>query len=341
MITSRRGRDVAVAPHGGRFGEDREIYHDFSVCLNAYGPAPAVVDAIRRAEVDDYPDPTSRVARATAAQAWSVSNDALILGAGSAELIDLVCRAFVGPDDVVAIDAPAFGEYERAARIYGARVAREIDDAARVVFVCSPSNPLGTVRDRTDLRALADRCAARGALLVIDQAYDDFTDEPAGTPLLRHHPAAFHLRSLTKGNALAGVRVAFGIGTREIVDALDAVRVPWSASSAAQQAAIAVFRPDAKAHVERTTALLRREAVRLRSALAALGYQTNDSRTHFFTVAVRNGERARLELIERFHILVRDCRSFGMPHRIRVAARQPAANDELLRALAELSPLLL
>lgn len=341
MIVARRGSDVPLATHGGRLGEGRDIRHDFSVCLNAFGPAPAVLDAIRRTPVDEYPDPTSRVARSAAADAWSVPIDALMLAAGSAELIDLVCRAFVAPGDVVAVDSPAFGEYERAARIYGATVVHEIDDDARVVFVCSPSNPLGQVRERAELQRLADRCAERGVVLVIDQAYDEFTGERAGTPALRCHPAVLHLRSLTKDNALAGIRVAFGIGTREIMDALNAVRVPWSASSIAQNAAVASFGAEAQEYVARTTAALRREAIRLRESLPSLGYDADDSRTHFFTIRVRDAAMARRALLDRADILVRDCTSFGLPDRIRVAARQRTANDELLRALAELSSALL
>jgi histidinol-phosphate/aromatic aminotransferase/cobyric acid decarboxylase-like protein len=341
VIAARRGSDVPHAPHGGRLDFGPNVRHDFSVCLNAFGPAPTVLEAIRGATVDEYPDPTSRRARAAASAAWSVPVESLILGAGSAELIDLVCRAFVAPGDVVGIDAPAFGEYERAARIYGATVVHEIDDGARVVFVCSPSNPLGQIRTRDELRDVADRCAERGAILVIDQAYDDFAEHPIGTPALIGHPAVLHLRSLTKGHALAGIRVAFGVGAPPIIEALEAVRVPWSASSVAQRAAIAALEPDVLKHVAGTTSVLRRESSRLRGSLSALGYETNDSTTHFFTIRVRNAVDARRELLARFQILVRDCSSFGLPDRIRVAARIPDANDDLLHALAEQSATLL
>ena len=317
------------------------VRHDFSVCLNAFGPAPTVLEAIRSAPVDEYPDGASSLARAAASRAWSVPMDSLILGAGSAELIDLACRAFVAPGDIVAIDAPAFGEYERAARIYGATVVHAIDDTARVVFIGSPSNPLGQVSRREELVAIANACAERGSLLVLDQAYDEFAEIPSGTPALRGHPAVLHLRSLTKGHAIAGIRVAFGIGTSRIIDAMSAVRVPWSASSVAQCAAVAALEPEATKHVEKTTSVLRREAGRLRASLSTLGYEIEESRTHFFTVRMRSAADARFELLERFQLLVRDCSSFGLPDRIRVAARIPAANDELLHALAKMSSTLL
>jgi histidinol-phosphate/aromatic aminotransferase/cobyric acid decarboxylase-like protein len=304
--------------------------------LNAFGPAASVLDAIQNSRVDEYPDPSSHSARAAASAGWSVPAENVILGAGSAELIDLVCRAFVAPGDIVAVDWPAFGEYSRAARIYGGRVVRGVDDNARVVFVCSPSNPFGRVRAVAELRAIADRCAERDALLIIDQAYDAFTECQTGTPALPGHPAALHLRSLTKDHAIAGIRVAFGISSREVLQAMHAVRVPWSVSSAAQNAAAATFEAEAVVHVALTTAELRREAGRMRDALAAMGYESNDSHTHFFTIRVRDAADARSALLHRFQILVRDCRSFGLPDRIRIAARLRTANDALLHAMFDL-----
>jgi histidinol-phosphate aminotransferase len=336
VIALRRGRDVPAAAHGGRNATAVRVRHDFSVCLNAYGPASNVVDAIWNSPLDEYPDPLSRHPRAVAAERWSVPEEDVMLGAGSAELIDLVCRAFVAPGDVVAIDSPAFGEYERAARIYGGRVVYQLDESARVVFTCSPSNPLGQVRSSDELRSLADRCAARGALLVVDQAYDAFTDCPVETPLLPGHPAVLHLRSLTKDHALAGLRVAFAVGGSDILGPLNAVRVPWSVSSAAQNAAVATFEADARQHVATTTADLRREAGRMRDSLAAMGYEANDSRTHFFTLRVRSAIEAQRVLLDRFHILVRDCSSFGLTDRIRIGARRPSENDDLLRAMFDL-----
>ena len=343
MIVARRGGDVPAAQHGGRnaLEHSRCVRHDFSVCLNAFGPADVVRKAIRSALVDEYPDPRSILACAAAADGWSVPIESLMLGAGSAELIDIACRAFVAPGDVVAIDTPAFGEYERAARVYGARVLHEVDDKARVVFVCSPSNPLGVVRASSELREIADRCAQRGALLVIDQAYDAFTESPVGSPLLSDHPAVLHLRSITKEHAIAGVRVAFAIAPAKVIESLTAVRAPWAASTLAQAAAIAAFTPEARSHVARTTAELRREAIRLRASLARRGYESSDSKAHFFMIRVRAAAAARQLLLDRAEILVRDCTSFGLPDRVRVAARRQVANDELLAALDDLAPALL
>jgi len=334
--------DVPLATHGGRLAIDtsnRDV-HDFSVCLNAFGPAECVREALRSARIDEYPDPSSRLAREAAAAAWSCPVDDIALGAGAAELIDATCRAFLSPRNVVAIAQPAFGEYERSVRLCGASVANDLESKTRLVFVCSPSNPLGRMGDRTELLAIADRCASRGALLVLDQAYDAFTEAPLGTPAFPSHPAVLHLRSLTKEHALAGVRVAYAVGPADVIRALNAVRVPWSASSLTQSAAIATFTPDARAHASTTIATLRAEAARLRAAFMRLGYDVSQSATHFFLIRVSNASRAQRLLLERENILVRDCTSFGLPDQIRVAARTPRENDLLIDALYRLSVLL-
>ncbi len=255
-------------------------------------------------------------------------------------MIDAVCRAFLSPRNVVSIERPAFGEYERSARLCGASVADGMDPKARLVFVCSPSNPLGRVREKAELLAIADDCASRGSLLVLDQAYDAFDEAPLGTPAFPSHAAVLHLRSLTKEHALAGVRVAYAVGPAAVIRAMNAVRVPWSASSPTQAAAIATFTPEARSHASATIVALRAEAARLRATLTRLDYGVTESSTHFFLVRVSNATRAQHLLLDRANVLVRDCASFGLPDHIRIAARTPRENDVLIDALQRHSVLL-
>ena len=230
MIEARPEVLHSPAPfHGGRnahVSADVASLLDFSTCLNAFGPAHVVRQAIRDAVVDEYPDPSSRAARTAAADAWRRPVDEIAFGAGAAELIHAACFAYLRPGDHVVIERPAFAEYERAAILCGAvidevagnegampepdAIAKTIRSVRpRLAFVCSPSNPLGAARSLDQLCVIADACADAGTLLVLDQAYDAFAAEPLGTPALPSHPAVLHVRSLTKEHALAGVRVAF------------------------------------------------------------------------------------------------------------------------------------
>jgi histidinol-phosphate aminotransferase len=355
MIVARPElRALPPGIHGGRraLPESSHRVHDFSVCLNAFGPPAIVREAIARARIDEYPDPASRMARAAAAGAWQVDLEEIGFGAGAAELIQAACLAYLRRGDTVVIATPTFGEYGRAATLCGARIiACETRDdlialqetiartRPRLVFLCSPSSPFGISHGSAALDEVASACAASDALLVLDQAYDAFTAAPLGTPGLRGYPAVLHLRSLTKEFAIAGVRVAYAVGPRDVITSIERVRVPWSASALAEAAATACFTNEASHHVVATVGRLRDEANRIRRAVHAAGLETDPSDTHFFTIRVGRAASATARLIEA-GVLVRDCTSFGLVDRIRIAARTPEENDALMNAVARLAPLL-
>jgi histidinol-phosphate/aromatic aminotransferase/cobyric acid decarboxylase-like protein len=329
---------VRAATHGGDVGARL----DFSTCVNAYGPAPVVLEAIRAADVAAYPDPRSGAARRAAANAWDRPVEEIAFGAGTAELIAAAVAAFVRPGDTVLVPRPAFGEYGRAALLAGGRVRRParlpIDasgaavalamavavyaERPRVAFLAAPTSPAGTALSRDEVRAVADACAAVGGILVLDQAYDGCCAVPLGTPALAGDPAVLHLRSMTKDHALAGLRVGFAIGPAAMIAALDGVRVPWAASSVAQAAAVAALSDAAAVHVRETTSRLRAEA---RALAEWCGGRAVRSDTHYLLLrGVRTTGAG---------IAVRDCRSFGLPTYIRVAARTPPENTALRAVL--------
>lgn len=342
------------AVHGGRLAlpataGGAEELNDFSVCLNAFGPAPSVLGAVRACRIDEYPDPQSRAPRHAAAARWRRPVAEIMLGAGAAELLQAVCLTYLRPGDAVLIAGPAFGEYARAAMLCGAhthttdgldaaasagQLVREITRIRpRLVFLATPANPSGDAMPLGDLRRIADASRDADALLVLDQAYDGFMATPLGTPALPGHPAVLHLRSITKDHALAGIRVAFAVAPADVAHAIERARVPWTASAVAQAAATAAMGDDAIAYVAETTAALRAEADRIRAALATAPVVIHPSATHFMLVHCGPERRVRDQLLSQSDLLVRDCASFGLPGSIRIAARTPPENDVLLAAL--------
>ena len=349
MISPREEvRTTPIAEHGG--GHSNDIL-DFSVCLNAFGPAPSVLEAIRSTRVDEYPDPRSTEAREAIGQAWNVPPAQLSLSAGSAEAIQAVCFAYVRRGDRVLIGEPAFGEYRRAALLCGANVigARSaLDDDSleglrttvlrehpRLVFVASPVNPSGLAVSREALARIADACRAVDALFVLDQAYDAFATTPLGSPALRSHDNVVHLRSLTKEHALAGLRVAVAVGPERIIADIESVRVPWATSMAAQAATVAALGDEARQHVRDSIGRLRSERTRIAKALGIAGHRVLPTDTHFMLVACDDATALRDRLVTDHRILVRDCSSFGLPGCVRVAARRPEENDRLIHALSQ------
>lgn len=344
-----------LAVHGGRralHGEGTAVRHDFSTCVNAFGPADVVRDAMSRASPDEYPDPHARTARRAVAQRYGCTVDEIAVAAGTMELIQAACLAYLRPGDHVMIAAPAFGEYARMARLCDAQphavgpldpeepaldveaFCRTIGELRpRLAFVCTPANPTGRALGAEAVRAIGDACNAVDGLLVLDQAYAAFSDRPLGTPACPGHPAILHLRSLTKDHALAGVRVGLAVGPPAVIDALERVRVPWSPSAAALAACAAAMTAAADAHVARTIAILRAERCRLTNACAALGLEPLSTAAHFFVARVGDAAAFRAALLGDAGIAVRDCSSFGLPQWVRIAARTPAENETLLEAL--------
>lgn len=363
MTIPPRPELLAVPPavHGGQAGDGEEhVRVDFSTSVNAFGPAPAVLAAIRgsldAARVAAYPDPASRAARSALAGLMGVPCGELCVGAGATELILAVVQAFARPGDRVLVPVHGFGEYARAAAIAGASVVTPelgapdapLDamvptfvqalarHAPRVAFLCTPESPTGRTWPREAVAEVADACSRTGTLLVLDQSFDAFAAAPLGTPALHGHPATLHLRSLTKDHALAGIRLGIAVGALPVVDAVGRARMPWSVSAAAQAAAVALREPDAAAHARRTTALLREEAERVRAALIACGIAARPSDVHYMLVEVGSGSGLARAMLARHGLRVRDCTSFGLPEHIRVAARTPSENDLLIAALREL-----
>ncbi|MBX6330692.1 MAG: histidinol-phosphate aminotransferase family protein [Gemmatimonadaceae bacterium] len=342
--------DGVTGERGAADGSPVRPLIDFSVSVNAFGPAPVVLDALSRVAPDHYPDPRSTAARRAAAARWGRAPTEIAFGAGASELLQAIATAFVRRRDRVLVPAPAYGEYARAAALCGARVhtvaandrhamaiATLIDAVAdarpRIVFVCAPNNPTGARVPRDVLSRLADACAASGALLVLDQSYDAFDAAPLGTPALPGHPAVLHLRSITKDHALAGVRAGFLVGPAPLIHAVERARAPWAASAYAQAAAEAALSDAGIAHVAETTARVRSERARLAETLRAAGVPTVASDTHLLLIEVGDASRVQRRLLAEHAIGVRDATSFGLPEHVRIAARTPAENDALAAAL--------
>ncbi len=331
---------------------------DFSTTLNAWGPARVVSEAARRsvepAALMHYPDPDARAPREAAAAAWRTDVARIVFGSGSSELLQATCQALLRAKDRVLVPMPTFGEYARAARLAGAHVVEipphadglaldlaavttALDETeARMVLLCTPNNPTGERLEVAPLEALADRCAALGTWLVLDQTYDPFLEQPQGMPLLGEHPAVLHLRSLTKEHALACVRTGFMVAPPHVIEAVEAVRAPWATSTLAQATAVASFTDEATRHVATTMARLRGERARIARACESLGLPTHEGGTHTLLVETGDGDATRLALLAH-GVHVRSARSFGLPRHIRISARTPRDNDALIAALRSLA----
>lgn len=347
-------RHVKPTVHGAldfaeleRLGVQPEDILDFSVNSNPYGPSPKVWDAIRQTPLERYPDRESLALRRELSQRLDVPLEQIVVGNGTAELIQLAALALSKRGDNALITEPTFGEYERAVRLRGGKVHRwravpetgfafrpdEIQKelsarSIRLAFVCNPNNPTGQVLPLDVLDGWAKQYPH--TLFVVDEAYLAFVPGMKSAVTLRRKNI-LTLRSMTKEYALAGLRLGYAVGEEAVVGALADVRPAWNVNALAQAAGLAALRDEA--HLRQSLARLQIEKQRLVSGLQELGFDPIPSRTNYFLLPVSSGTGFRQKLLAH-GILVRDCASFGLPAYVRVAARRAEENARLLKAIA-------
>ncbi len=199
---------------------------------------------------------------------------------------------------------------------------------SRLVSLSRPCNPTGRCIPFESLARLV--ASAPETTFLVDESFLSLSTH--------HHEAsralpanALRFRSMTKDHALAGVRLGYVLGSPELLARIDAQRPPWLVSSAALAACVAATSAsEFVAHV-RETLLARRE--NLERALHGAGYRTVASTTSFLLCEVSDADELRERLLHRHGVLVRSCRSFGLPGHLRLAARPAADVERLLAAL--------
>jgi histidinol-phosphate aminotransferase len=317
---------------------------------NPLGPSPAVIEAIRREapRAHLYPDGASGALREALAHRLGIGPARILVGNGADELIGLVALAAFEAGDEVVVPTPSFEAYATGARLADARVVEsplagyeiDLDDVrARVtprtkaVILCSPHNPAATIVRRAPLVGLLEALGADGPLVVLDEAYRDFCDDPEypdGVALLARYPRLLVVRTFSKIAALAGLRVGYAVGHEESIDRLNRVRAPYNVNRLGQVAALASLEdPD---HQERTRRLVLEERAFLTRELARRGLTFPPSHANFFLVKVPAAASVRERLL-RAGLLVRDGAGVGFPDHLRISIGTRPANERLLRVL--------
>ena len=311
---------------------------------NPYGPSPKARAALAAAAfINIYPDPDQTFLREALAKFTGLPTERLFLGAGADELIDLVLRATIAPGDVVINCPPSFGMYPFSADVNAARLLeaprREdfsldmpaIEDAirsnprAKVLFICSPNNPDGSVIADEDLR----RLLALPVLVVLDEAYVEFASPPAREAPFRasesdddseagsqagkaghiawtlDYPNLAVLRTFSKLAGLAGLRVGYGAFPAWLLPHLWKIKQPYNVNVAATLAALASLEDSATLQTNLGRLIVERE--RLRKALRDFDFlRPYPSRANFIMCRVLERDARQLKLVlEQQGILVR------------------------------------
>jgi len=317
---------------------------------NPLGPSPRALAAIEAAlgSLHRYPDGSGFYLRRALAERHGVPADAIILGNGSNDIIELVARAFLHRGDDAIMAEQAFVIYQMVVQATGATprpiplknythdldaIAQAIGRHTRIVFLANPNNPTGTIYTRDEWEDFLDSVPS-DVVIVADDAYADYVEDPAYPNSLgyqRRGRLLITLRTFSKIYGLAGLRIGYGVAPAEVVEVLNRIRQPFNVNSLAQVAALAAL--DDVAHVERTRTNNREGLALLRASCERLGVAYVPSWANFLLVDVGEGSRVYEALLRR-GVITRPMEVYGLPRHLRVTVGTPAENQRFVDSLA-------
>ncbi|MDH5526263.1 MAG: histidinol-phosphate transaminase [Nitrospirota bacterium] len=272
---------------------------------NPVGPSPKAVAALREmldeADLHRYPDGGGFYLKQALSEKWGLSPDHFILGNGSNEIIEFLCRTFVGPgEEVVAADL-TFVVYRLITTAAGGRItevplrdfthdlpamAAAVGPDTRLLFVCNPNNPTGTHNTAAQVADLLSR-VPDDLIVVFDEAYAEYVDAddyPDTVAVLRSRPNTVILRTFSKVYGLPALRIGYGITSPEIVDYLNRVRQPFNTNELAQRAALAAL--DDTDHVDESIRINAEGKARMYRFFGELGLEYLPTQANFVYVNV-------------------------------------------------------
>ncbi|MBM4129075.1 MAG: aminotransferase class I/II-fold pyridoxal phosphate-dependent enzyme, partial [Nitrospira sp.] len=236
---------------------------------NPIGPSPLALRALREtlmgqnlsSSFNRYPDGSGYYLKKALSEKLSVSDEEIILGNGSNELIDIAVKTFVQPGDEGVMAYPSFVVYPMSVQAMGGKsvlvplkhythdldaMADAVTPRTKMLFIANPNNPTGTMNKRNEFERLMKRLPD-GILVVMDEAYYEYVEDPEYADSMRHFREGrdiLILRTFSKIYGLAGLRIGYGIAKKEIVTEMNKIRPPFNTNSLAQIAALHALKDD-------------------------------------------------------------------------------------------------
>lgn len=315
---------------------------------NPYGAPPAVHAALGAAcmEIARYGDPNYRELYEALAKYTGKKEENIIVGNGADELIDLACRAFVGPGEEVLLPLPIFGTYLVDPELSGANIRRlpptenlsidlealraEIRPETKIIALCNPNNPTGRILPSKEISKWL-RSLPKHVLVIIDEAYGEYVNDPEFYPAwkdLAEVPNLLVIRTLSKIFGLAGIRLGYGVACPEILTPMNVCRKISNVNSFASVAGVVALKE--RAFVEEIKEKNRQEREKLTKELGLLGFDVLPSQTNFLMVKIGPNAKALWEYLNTEGIWVRFGSGWNLPEYLRISIGTPEENDWLL-----------
>jgi histidinol-phosphate aminotransferase len=316
---------------------------------NAFPPSPKVLESLVNAlfDINRYPASEFEL-KSLLADKYKLTPGNVLIGNGSNELIETALKAMRrnGRDSVI-ISEPSFAFYRIAANIYGydtvgvpldslsinlADIAKRIDDRTRVIFLCNPNNPTGTIFDDRAFAAFLASIPPE-VLVVVDEAYAEFSDNkafPKSIGYINEHPVLI-FRTFSKAYGLAGLRVGYGMGEESLISFLERTKQPFSVNMMALIAAKAALGDER--HLSKVLDNNRKAKVYLSDALTVLGLDPIPTEANFVMVKVGPDAEALTKRLFEKRVLVRWLGGYNLPDYIRVTIGTEEENRLFIETL--------
>jgi histidinol-phosphate aminotransferase len=332
----------------------KEKVYKLSFNENPLGPSRKAVEAMQKSltQLNLYPSSKGEAVIKRIAEKEGVLPDNIILSNGADEMIILVAQTFLEPEDEVIIPKITFVQYLASTHLMGATpvfspmkedfgidldgILDRMTPRTKLVFLCNPNNPTGTVIPGHELKAFLER-VPEDVLVVIDEAYHEYADGDeyvSGVEFVKQHKNVFVIRTFSKMYSLAAARIGYGIGDAEIVDAIHHVRPPFNVNGVAQAGALASL--DDEEHVEEAKRVNQTGKQLLYEVFEELGLTYLKSQANFVYVDTGQDSKVIFEQLAERGVIVRTLSGYGLPTSLRVSIGHQEEMQVFAKAIKEI-----
>ncbi len=320
---------------------------------NLLGPSPKAIAAIRKElrNIYLYPEGPCTVLRQALAQKFSLPERVVVVSNGADNLILMIANAFLDEGDEVVMAAPTFSVYTNVTQIMRGRpikvklrdfahdlpaMLEKINRKTKLVFICNPNNPTGTIVSQEPFNHFLSRLPKR-VIVVLDEAYGDFVEDPFfpnGLDYIQERRQVILLRTFSKVYGLAGLRIGYALGREDLVDCLYQVRDPFPVHRLAQVAAVAALNDTD--HAVRSIQSVYEGKRYLYKELDKMGFRYIPSEANFILIDFEKDSEEVFQALLREGIIIRPGRTWGYPTFARVTIGRMEDNQKFIKALKKI-----
>jgi len=331
---------------------ERELGIENSIKLasneNPLGPSEKVLKALSQAakEITRYPDGNGFSLKKALADFYEIDPSQITLGNGSNDVLELIARVFVSPQDEVIFSQYAFAVYPLVTQAIGAKaviapannyghdldaMAARVSDKTKLIFIANPNNPTGTVVSAEQLKAFLAQIP-NNVIVVLDEAYVEYTEQTINTvDWLSEYSNLVITRTFSKAYGLAAVRVGYSLSSPEIADLINRIRQPFNVNSLALAAATAALSDGA--YIEKTKQANKAGMIQLQTGLEQLGLNVIPSAGNFIAADVGQSADSVFQALLQQGVITRPVTGYGLPQHLRISIGLTEENARCIAAL--------